>query len=84
MLTQPGLFDYERHSLRWVLKRLMGEERDLDTLCKHVPRLASVAANVARIEAALESGKDNDDIDALRKALRDLENTQPDEEDASW
>lgn len=79
-----GPLSQERDVLRQILDRLMAEETSLDNLCKLAPRLISVAANVARIEAALESGKETDDLDALRKALRELESAQPDEEETPW
>lgn len=75
---------HEREMIRRILDRLMKEESSLDALCKHAPRLVSVAANVARIEASLESGKEGDDLDALRKAIRELESTQTHEENPQW
>lgn len=84
MPPPTGPLAFERNALRQILDRLMTEESSLDNLCKLAPRLISVAANVARIESALESGKETDDLDALRKALRELESTQPDEEETPW
>lgn len=84
MPTTTGPLAQERNALRQILDRLMTEETSLDNLCKLAPRLISVAANVARIEAALESGKETDDLDALRKALRELESTQSNEEESTW
>ena len=84
MPTTTGSLSQERNALRQILDRLMTEESSLENLCKLAPRLISVSANVARIEAALESGKEADDVDALRKALRELESAQSDEEETPW
>ena len=48
----------ERDALRQLLTRLMSEVNDLETLCKHGPRIVSVATNTARVQAALESLRD--------------------------
>lgn len=85
MITPPGPLAYERHALRWIIWRLMGEERNLDALSKHIPRIANVVANVMRIESAITSGKHNDETNALRKALRELTTERTDEEgDPTW
>lgn len=73
----------EQDALRHILARLMNEEPNLETLCKHAPRLASVAANVARIQAALEAASEPDELNTLRKALQELD-TETDEEEPSW
>lgn len=82
MPQDSGPLAHERQALRQILDRLLAEESSLEALCKHAPRLVSVAANVARIDAALESGKSTDDLDALKKALRELE--QGTEEETQW
>lgn len=69
----------EQNALRIVLDRLMNEETSLDSLCKHLPRIASVAANVARIQDALEAN-DNETTDALLKVLADLAAEDDEEE----
>lgn len=52
MPTQQPL-QLETEALHSVINRLIAEVSDLDTLCKHLPRLISVSANVARIQDAL-------------------------------
>lgn len=84
MPTTSSPLHHERAALRQILDRLMDEEINLDALCKHAPRLVSVAANIARIDATLESGKETNDTDALRKALRELDTNQSDEEETLW
>ena len=61
----------EREALREVMYRLMSEETSLENLCKHLPRITSVSANVARIQNALEEN-DNEATDVLLKALAEL------------
>ncbi len=72
----------ERDALNQLLGRLMSEEMSLENLCKHVPRVVSVSANVARIQDALES-KDNEATDNLLKALAELTDEEVDEE-VAW
>lgn len=72
----------ERDALNQLLGRLMSEEMSLENLCKHVPRVVSVSANVARIQDALES-KDNEATDNLLKALAELTHEEVDEE-VAW
>lgn len=71
----------ERDALSRILTRLMDEVSDLESLCKHAPRIVSVAINAARIQAALESTPD--EHDALRSALREL-TADSDEENTPW
>lgn len=73
--------DEERDALREVMYRLMSEETSLEALCKHLPRITSVAANVARIQNALEAN-DHEAADSLLKALAELTAEENDEEDA--
>jgi hypothetical protein len=73
----------ERDALRQILARLMAEEISLDNLCKHVPRVASVAANVARIQSVLESAAKADGTDDLLKALAEL-SSEGDSAEDSW
>lgn len=84
MTTAPKPLEAERSALRHILARLMEEETDLDTLCKLAPRLISVSANVVRIEASLTQEDDTDDLDRLRKTLRDLETDSTTEETDQW
>lgn len=72
MLTPAGPFDYERHALRWVLKRLLGEVQDLEVLCKFVPRIATAVSNIARVETALKSSQPPPEMTAFQIALREL------------
>lgn len=62
----------ERDALRQLLTRLMSEVNDLETLCKHGPRIVSVATNTARVQAALESATESDAMDEIRKTLAEL------------
>ena len=62
----------ERAALRHLLTRLMTEEVSLDDLCKHVPRVVSVAANVARIQSVLEQAASNGGSDELMRLLAEL------------
>lgn len=71
----------EREALGQLLSRLMSEEMSLENLCKHVPRVVSVAANVARIQDALES-RDNEAADVVLKALAELAAEEENEENA--
>jgi len=74
----------ERDALSHVLARLIAEEPSLESLCKHTPRIVSVAANVARIQAALETTTEPDETDVLRTALRELTVQDANEEDHAW
>ena len=70
----------ERDAMRRLLKRVTTEIDDLETLCKHIPRIVSVATTTARIQAALNSAQEPDSLAELRKVLKDLEH----EEDTPW
>lgn len=70
----------ERDALRQLLTRLMSEVNDLETLCKHGPRIVSVATNTARVQAALESAHEPDAMDEIRKTLAEL----ADGEEQEW
>lgn len=83
-MNTPAPLSYERDVLRRILDRLMAEEVSLDNLCKHVPRVVSVAANVARIQSVLESANQTDDIDALLKALAELSADDEHQEEDAW
>lgn len=83
-MNTPQSLDAERNALGHILRRLMDEVADLETLCKHAPRIVSVAINAARIQAALESANAPDETDALRKALRELTSESNNEEVAPW
>ena len=83
-MTTSRPLDAERTTLSHILSRLMTEEQNLENLCKHTPRIASVAANLARIQATLEANSEPNDADALRKALRELESESSNEEETSW
>ena len=63
----------ERAALSHILDRLLAEVHDLETLCKHTPRIVSVATNTARIQAALESATEPDSLAEIRKALNEIE-----------
>lgn len=63
----------ERAALSHILDRLLTEVTDLETLCKHTPRIVSVATNTARVQAALESTGEPDSLAEIRKALSDIE-----------
>ena len=86
MTTPPGPLDYERHALRWILQRLMGEVRNIETLCKYIPRIASTVAALTRAEEAARSGKPSPETDAIRKAIQSLmdETDLKHEEDPQW
>lgn len=71
MTTTP--LDAERKALGAVLHRLMDEVNDLETLCKHVPRVVGVAVNAARVQAALAGDGQDDDASRIRKALLDVD-----------
>lgn len=70
----------ERHALRHILERLMSEVNDLETLCKHGPRIVSVATNTARVQSALENANEPDSMEEIRKALAEL----ADGEEQEW
>lgn len=72
----------EREALGEVLSRLMDEVSDLETLCKHVPRVVGVAINAARVQAALIGDDQDDDARRIRKALLDVDKEGLGEE--SW
>lgn len=69
----------ERDALGHILKRLMNEVNDLETLCKHGPRIVSVATNTARVQAALESANEPDTMAEIRKALSEIANGEEQE-----
>lgn len=70
----------ERDALSQILGRLMNEVSELETLCKHGPRIVSVATNTARVQAALESASEPDSLAEIRKALAEL----TDGEEQEW
>ncbi|MCO5216176.1 MAG: hypothetical protein M9934_14520 [Thermomicrobiales bacterium] len=80
MTTNP--LDAEREALGAILRRLMDEVTDLETLCKHAPRIVGVAVNAARVQAALIGDDRNDDVSRLRQALLDADNEEM--EEAPW
>ncbi len=63
----------ERAALSLVLTRLMAEVNDLETLCKHTPRIVSVAITTARAQATLASATDPDSLAEIRRALSEIE-----------
>lgn len=77
MTTSP--LDAEREALGAILHRLMDEVTDLETLCKHAPRIVGVAVNAARVQAALIGNDQNDDVSRIRQALRDADNEETEE-----
>lgn len=70
----------ERDAMRHLLERVTTEVDDLETLCKHIPRIVSVATTTARIQAALDSAQEPDWAAKIRKVLDDVEQ----EEDKPW
>lgn len=80
MTTNP--LDAEREALGAILHRLMEKVTDLETLCKHAPRIVGVAVNAARVQAALIGDDRNDDVSRLRRALLDADNEEM--EEAPW
>ena len=64
----------ERAALSHIRERLLAEVQDLETLCKHTPRIVSVATTSARVQAALESANEPDSLAEIRKALSDIDN----------
>lgn len=83
-MSSPRPLAPEQNAMRHILARLMEEEANLETLCKYAPRLVSVSANVARIQAALESANEPDETNALRTALRELATETTNEENDPW
>lgn len=85
MITPPGPLAYQLHALSWVLKQLMSPNQDIEILCKHVPRLANAAANVAKASAVLNTMPDSGHAAEIRKALKDLMEERPNnQEDSTW
>jgi hypothetical protein len=70
----------ERAALSLILTRLMAEVHDLETLCKHTPRIISVATTAARTQATLASASESDSLAEIRQALSDVEA----EEEQPW
>lgn len=70
----------EVYELQKILNRLLSEEKDLETLCKYVPRIVSVATNTVRVQAALEGGREPNSFDEIRRALKEI----IPEEEISW
>lgn len=70
MSTQP--LAAERAALSEILGRLMAEISDLDTLCKHVPRVIAVAITCARVQAALSSDNEPASQSTIRKLLAEV------------
>ena len=62
----------ERDAMRHLLGRVTTEVDDLETLCKHIPRIVSVATTTARIQAALDNAQQPELQAQVRKALSDL------------
>lgn len=77
----PQPLNHERRALSYILNRLMKEEHNLETLCKHAPRLVAVAINAARVQAALERTAQPDSMTELLNALNELDTT---EEEPTW
>lgn len=71
-MTSPTPLAEERQALRHILERLMTENFSLEDLCKYIPRIASVSANVTRIDLALVASSAPDASEALFQALREL------------
>ncbi len=63
----------ERAALGHILDRLIAEVNDLETLCKHTPRIVSVATTTARVQAALQNATEPDSLAEIRKALSEIE-----------
>lgn len=72
-MSRPAPLASELNALRQVLDRLMTEEVNLESLCKHVPRVVSVCANVARIQAGLEADQPSELMEELSKALLEIQ-----------
>ncbi len=66
----------ERNAMRRLLMRVTTEVDDLETLCKHIPRIVSVATTTARIQAALDSAQEPELADKIRKLLTDVEHEE--------
>ena len=71
----------ERAALQEILTRLMAEVTDLETLCKHVPRVISVSITAARVQAALESDTAPEAQSTIRKLLAEI---SAEEGDPTW
>ena len=63
----------ERDAMRHLLVRVSTEVDDLETLCKHIPRIVSVATTTARIQAALDSAQQPELQAEVLKAIGELE-----------
>lgn len=72
--------DAERDAMRHLLERITTEVDDLETLCKHIPRIVSVATTTARIQAALDSAQQPELEAEIRKVIGELNH----EENPSW
>jgi hypothetical protein len=70
----------ERDAMRHLLERITTEVDDLETLCKHIPRIVSVATTTARIQAALDSAQQPELQAEIHKVIGELEH----EENPSW
>ena len=70
----------ERDAMRHLLERVTAETDDLETLCKHLPRIVSVATTTARIQAALNNVQEPDLVVEIHKILAELDH----EENPSW
>lgn len=64
--------DAERDAIRHLLQRITTEVNDLETLCKHIPRIVSVATTTARIQAALDNAQQPELQAEVRKAISDF------------
>lgn len=71
MNTSPRPLAAEQEALSRILHRVMDDSISLEDQCKYVPRIASVTATVARVQAAL-AANDNEATDALLKMLAEL------------
>lgn len=79
-MTEPTPLLQERKALSHILTRLMREVTDLETLCKHAPRIVSTATNAARVQAALEASSTPDQLATIITALEQIE----EEEETVW
>lgn len=81
MTTSPGPFDYERHTLRWILQSLMGPKGDFDRLCIIAPRIANSVAALSRAETAALAHKPSPGSKAVQQALQELIEERAEEEE---
>ncbi|MCA9833687.1 MAG: hypothetical protein KC435_07070 [Thermomicrobiales bacterium] len=79
MPTQP--LAAERAALSEILSRLMAEISDLETLCKHVPRVVATAVTTARVQAALSADAEPESQSTIRKLLAEV---SAEEGESTW